>query len=111
MQYYYGDKMAQLSEEEKTQIIEQKLKEYLESEILGINAETITPIRCRTELTYTECNTLVVDKMKNDFEISRDVIDDNVKMPIIITYEKIYPDLRTAVLIRVVTFWGDVQFK
>jgi len=106
-------KMSQyLSEEEKIKIVENELKTYLESEILGNDAETITPIRCRTELTYTECNTLVVDKMKNNFEISRDIIDsDNVKMPIIIYYEKMYPEEKTAILIRVVTFWGDIQFK
>jgi len=101
-----------LTEKEQIEIVEKTLKEYLEAEIIGNNAEAVTPIKCRTELTYTECSVIDIDKMKNDFEISRDIIDnENVKMPIIIMYEKLTSDLRTAMRKRVFAFWGDIQFK
>ena len=109
--------MAYLKPNEKSKIVKDLLKQYLQTAIEGANETPISEIECEENTVgFDECHVYLKaeEKEGKSFDVNRDVISNGAEVPPFLNDFPVYmifEKQNDKILWRVWAYWGDIEFK
>ena len=106
---------AYLTPEEKSEIVQDLLRKYIQSGLEGMKQKPLSMIQCLSDIGFDECHVYIpLDDKEFEFDVNRDTISSGTEIPSFLNDFPVYmifEKQNDKILWRVWTYWGEVEFK